>query len=191
MRAETIAGGENRFDAPAAPRIAPLSAVRNERVAPAPITARRLIGITIDEKAMKHGMMQAANFMLEQKYPTIIHGIDDFFEAKLMIAHLLRYQAAILEKRVGTGKVRDIDGDVVPIVGTARLLGFAEDQRLIAADLDPALVRLMAFALATYPHVLPQITRMTTGLAPNDARFQARWSDFLHALGRALQPTSA
>jgi hypothetical protein len=60
--------------------------------------------------------------------------------------------------------------------------------KLIAADLDPKLLRLMVFALATYPRLLPQITRMTTGLAPSDPRFQARWSDFLHAVGRAFRP---
>jgi hypothetical protein len=32
---------------------------------------------------------------------------------------------------------------------------------------------------------------MTTGLAPSDARFQARWSDFLRELGQRLQPAAA
>ncbi len=59
---------------------------------------------------------------------------------------------------------------------------------LIPSELDPALVRLMAFALATYPRPLPQMTRMTTGRAPSDARFQANWSEFLRELGRRLQP---
>lgn len=59
---------------------------------------------------------------------------------------------------------------------------------LIDPDLDPALVRLMAFALATYPRVFRQITRMTTGLPPDDPRFAAAWSAFLRELGHRLAP---
>jgi len=59
---------------------------------------------------------------------------------------------------------------------------------LIDPDLDPALVRLMAFALATYPRIFRQITRMTTGLPPDDPRFAAAWSAFLRELGRRLAP---
>ncbi|MQA87035.1 MAG: MFS transporter [Streptosporangiales bacterium] len=57
---------------------------------------------------------------------------------------------------------------------------------LIAADLDPALVRLAGFALSSYPRVLPQITRMTTGLTPDDPRFTAEWEDLLRRIGRLL-----
>ena len=39
---------------------------------------------------------------------------------------------------------------------------------LIDAGLDPRFVRLLGFALASYPRLLPQITRMTTGTAPED-----------------------
>jgi hypothetical protein len=59
---------------------------------------------------------------------------------------------------------------------------------LIPSDLDSDLVRLMVFALASYPRLLPQITRMTTGLAPGDPAFQARWSAFLRDLGGRLHP---
>jgi hypothetical protein len=46
----------------------------------------------------------------------------------------------------------------------------------------------MAFALATYPRIFRQITRMTTGLPPDDPRFAAAWSAFLRELGRRLAP---
>jgi hypothetical protein len=41
---------------------------------------------------------------------------------------------------------------------------------LIPADLDPALFRLLAFALSNYPRVLPQIIRITSGANPG-----AKW----------------
>jgi MFS family permease len=59
---------------------------------------------------------------------------------------------------------------------------------LIDPEFDPALVRLMAFALATYPRVFRQITRMTTGLEPDDPRFATAWSAFLRELGHRLAP---
>lgn len=58
----------------------------------------------------------------------------------------------------------------------------------IDPDLDPAMVRLMTFALATYPRVLRQITRMTTGLTPEDPLFQDAWTSFLRDLGHRLAP---
>lgn len=57
----------------------------------------------------------------------------------------------------------------------------------IDPDLDPAAVRLLTFALSSYPRVLPQITRMATGFAPDDPRFAEIWADLLRAVGdRAL-----
>lgn len=60
---------------------------------------------------------------------------------------------------------------------------------LLPPDLDPALLRMLGFALVNYPRLLPQITRMTTGLPPEDPGFQASWEDFLRQIGGRLQPT--
>ena len=57
---------------------------------------------------------------------------------------------------------------------------------LIDPQLDPRLVRLLAFALASYPRLLPQITRMTTGTPPGDPQFIAEWETFVRALGKRL-----
>ena len=57
---------------------------------------------------------------------------------------------------------------------------------LIDQRLDPRLVRLLGFALASYPRLLPQITRMTTGTAPDDPAFVAEWEAFLRHLGDLL-----
>jgi MFS family permease len=57
---------------------------------------------------------------------------------------------------------------------------------VLPADIDPALLRLMAFALVSYPRLLPQITRMTTGMAPDDPRFAAAWEGLLRRVGTAV-----
>ena len=59
---------------------------------------------------------------------------------------------------------------------------------LVSAEFDPAHVRLMAFALATYPRIFAQITRMVTGHAPETPEFEAEWTAFLRDLGRRLHP---
>ena len=59
---------------------------------------------------------------------------------------------------------------------------------LINPDCDPALFRLMVFALASYPNLLPQITRMATGQGPHDPDFVVRWEAFLRHVGARLEP---
>ena len=58
---------------------------------------------------------------------------------------------------------------------------------LIDSRLDPRLVRLLAFALASYPRLLPQITRMATSTSPEDPRFIAEWEALLRKLGAVLE----
>ncbi len=54
---------------------------------------------------------------------------------------------------------------------------------LLPADLDPGYLRLLGFALINYPRMLPQITRMTTGLTPENPRFTAVWEALLREVG--------
>lgn len=63
--------------------------------------------------------------------------------------------------------------------------------RLIDPALDPQLVRLVAFALASYPRLLPQITRMTTGVTARDPRFIAEWEALVRRLGTLLAAPGA
>ncbi len=58
----------------------------------------------------------------------------------------------------------------------------------IDKSLDPELVRLALFALASYPRLMRQVTRMTTGLRATDPAFDVRWSKFLRELGHRLAP---
>jgi EmrB/QacA subfamily drug resistance transporter len=58
---------------------------------------------------------------------------------------------------------------------------------LLPADLDPGALRLLGFALINYPRMLPQITRMTTGMAPDSPGFVARWETLLREVGAWIE----
>ena len=48
------------------------------------------------------------------------------------------------------------------------------------------MIQLAVLALATYPVAFGQMTRLVTGHAPNDPKFQRKWYEFLRALGERL-----
>jgi hypothetical protein len=58
---------------------------------------------------------------------------------------------------------------------------------LLPADLDPGHLRLLGFALINYPRMLPQITRMTTGMTPENPTFAARWEALLRDVGSWIE----
>jgi EmrB/QacA subfamily drug resistance transporter len=58
---------------------------------------------------------------------------------------------------------------------------------LLPADIDPALLRLLGFALASYPRLLSQVTRMTTKMSPDDPRFAAAWEELLRRVGKLFE----
>ncbi|HEY3918996.1 MAG TPA: MFS transporter [Stellaceae bacterium] len=58
---------------------------------------------------------------------------------------------------------------------------------LLPAGIDPGHLRLAAFALVSYPRMLPQITRMTTGRTAEDPTFVADWEKLLRTVGSSLE----
>jgi EmrB/QacA subfamily drug resistance transporter len=62
-----------------------------------------------------------------------------------------------------------------------------QKEGLLPDDLDPGQLRLAAFALVSYPRLLPQVTRMATGMTPEDPRFRVGWEKLLRRIGDALQ----
>ncbi len=57
---------------------------------------------------------------------------------------------------------------------------------LMPADMDHKMIQLTILALATYPIAFTQITRLVTGRAGTDPRFQREWSAFLRKIGVRL-----
>jgi EmrB/QacA subfamily drug resistance transporter len=62
-----------------------------------------------------------------------------------------------------------------------------QEEGLLPADMDPAQLRLFGFALVSYPRLLSQVTRMTTGMSPDDPKFAAAWEDLLRRVGGLLE----
>jgi len=62
---------------------------------------------------------------------------------------------------------------------------------LLPAHMDPALLRLVGFALVSYPRMMAPITRMTTGMTPDDPRFVAAWENMLREVGSLFQDQAA
>jgi EmrB/QacA subfamily drug resistance transporter len=58
---------------------------------------------------------------------------------------------------------------------------------LLPADLDPGHLRLLGFAMMNYPRMLPQITRMATGMTPENPNFVARWEALLREVGSWIE----
>jgi hypothetical protein len=58
---------------------------------------------------------------------------------------------------------------------------------LLPADIPPGDLRLLGFALMNYPRMLPQITRMATGMTPDNPNFVARWEALLRNVGSWLE----
>lgn len=87
----------------------------------------------------------------------------------------------------GNGPVPHEDERMMVIDAQIREARERQAEGLLPAALDPAHLRLAAFALVSYPRMLPQITRMTTGHTAEDPRFIAEWEGVLRAIGSALE----
>jgi TetR/AcrR family transcriptional regulator len=57
---------------------------------------------------------------------------------------------------------------------------------VLPAELDYTMIQLAILALATYPVAFGQMTRLVTGYAPTDPRFQKEWYEFLRCVGEQL-----
>ena len=64
----------------------------------------------------------------------------------------------------------------------------AQAQHRLAGDLDPEQALLSLIALTMFPLAFPQVTRLITGLAPTDPRFQKPRTESLRRLARHLAP---
>jgi TetR/AcrR family transcriptional regulator len=61
----------------------------------------------------------------------------------------------------------------------------------LAADLDPASVRLAIMGAVMVPVVMPQLVRQIFGLDPTAPEFEARYGEHLRAIIRRLSPACA
>jgi hypothetical protein len=61
----------------------------------------------------------------------------------------------------------------------------------IDPSLDARFLHLAVVALASFPHIAPQIASLITGLEPDDPEFRKGQQEFIEHLARVLTPPSA
>jgi hypothetical protein len=104
-------------------------------------------------------------------------------EADIAWLHYLMREALVF----GNRPVPQEDERMVSIAAQVKEVRDRQAAGLLPADLDPAVLRLMGFALVSYPRLLPQITRMTTGMTPENPRFSALWEALLREVGSWIE----
>ncbi len=83
------------------------------------------------------------------------------------------------------------------IAGYGAALKTLQKEGKLPAEVDHRMIQLGIFALATYPMAFGQFTRLVTGRAATDPRFQRDWDRFLRWIGsrlfagKAQKPASA
>jgi EmrB/QacA subfamily drug resistance transporter len=108
------------------------------------------------------------------------------FEAAAMDVPWMRY--LLREALVyGNGPIPHEDERMKVIDAQVKEARDRQAEGLLPAGIDPAHLRLAAFALVSYPRMLPQITRMTTGRTADDPRFVADWETLLRVVGSSLE----
>ena len=111
--------------------------------------------------------------------------IAERFEKHAGDADYIRF----LTWEAASGRARAIPGHAAR---QRRIAGYAAAIRTMQADgrlpagLAPQFIQLAVLALSTYPMAFGQITKLVTGFAPEDVRFQRKWHDFLRQLGQRL-----
>jgi hypothetical protein len=96
--------------------------------------------------------------------------------------HYLMREALVF----GSRRVPEEDARMQIMDAQIREIRDRQGARLLPTHHDAGYLRLLGFALVSYPRMLPQVTRMATGAAPDSAEFVSRWSALLRDVGTSL-----
>jgi hypothetical protein len=86
----------------------------------------------------------------------------------------------------GKGAVHEVQRTEV-IQAQVDEIGRRQRDGVLGERLDAGLLRLPGFATAGRPRLVPQVTRMMTGLDADDPRVGDRWADVLRTAGGAVE----
>jgi AcrR family transcriptional regulator len=100
---------------------------------------------------------------------------------------LLQWEAL----EAGTGEVVREDERAEEMARFVALVREGQAHGALPADLDAAQLGLALIAVATFPYVLPQFTRLVTGAAPVTPEFAARHGEFVAGLTAHLAAVRA
>src|SRR5438309_31544 len=95
----------------------PASRLLHKGVATTGVGRDALQRVAVHQLAPVHRMSQAADLVFELTQGLPRPGVDDRLKTILMLVTLLRDQVPALEKRMGAGKIGDVNGDMMTVVG--------------------------------------------------------------------------
>ncbi|MDN4072920.1 TetR/AcrR family transcriptional regulator [Fictibacillus terranigra] len=61
-----------------------------------------------------------------------------------------------------------------------------QEMGLVPKELDPTMITLMMSSITIYPLLYPDVTRMITGLDPEDTEFKEKWTHYLHQISERI-----
>src|SRR5438105_180081 len=105
---------------------------RSTRVEPGPyqrIVTRtiRAIGlqwISIDEGPREKRVARAPDFVLDRELHRMVTNIDDMQKSILVLIAFFRDQTVLLQARVWSREISDVELDVMPVIGLGQRVGF-------------------------------------------------------------------
>jgi TetR/AcrR family transcriptional regulator len=172
-----------------------ISGARVDRIAVRAKTNKRML---YHYFGYKDGLYRAVlNQRLSDRKPVAIEPGDEatrlsgIFERLMSSGDFLRLQMWEALERGARGRIEN--EDVRRATMAARVDAVRESQAdgRTADDLDPELLVIAELGLAAYPLAFPQVTRLVTGVGPDDPEFRARYAKFLEALGAKLRAPRA
>jgi TetR/AcrR family transcriptional regulator len=172
-----------------------ISGARVDRIAVRAKTNKRML---YHYFGSKDGLYRAVlNQRLSDRKPVAIEPGDEatrlsgIFERLMSSGDFLRLQMWEALERGARGRIEN--EDVRRATMAARVDAVRESQAdgRTADDLDPELLVIAELGLAAYPLAFPQVTRLVTGVGPDDPEFRARYAKFLEALGAKLRAPRA
>ena len=139
----------------------------------------------------KEGLLQAVNEKLyrpssswEVEIPTdLVELIADRFSRRALNPNYMRviaWEAA----RVRNGPLPGERERQERIAAYGSKIKMLQADGLLPADMDHRMIHLTIIALATYPLVFNQITRLVTGKPGNDPAFQKDWAKHVRKLAK-------
>jgi AcrR family transcriptional regulator len=139
----------------------------------------------------KAGLLKAVNEKLyrpntpwEVEIPTDLEElIADRFERRALNPNYMRvlaWEAA----SVRNGPVPGEQERLERIAAYGSKIKMLQEDGLLSADMDHRMIHLTIIAVATYPLVFNQVTRLVTGKPGSDPKFQKEWAKHVRKLAR-------
>jgi TetR/AcrR family transcriptional regulator len=121
---------------------------------------------------------------LEEDPPSVLEDLlVARFQKALTDPTWLRFMAWEAAEFPETGKIMGEKKRAASLHNQRNAIMVKQFQGSLPADVDASLLQLAILALATYPIVFAQVTKMVTSMMPADPKFVEGWSNMLRKLG--------